>query len=87
MYAVHCHAHYPLLHVCTYSVVCVCEVGSVYVQTAECMCVCYVSVCSCVCVCVCVRLKVYTHIHSVLSYSPNLAHCSFHHIMSCLTGV
>ena len=65
--------------------VCVCVVGSVYVQTAECMCVCYVSVCSGVCVCE--RLEVYTHIHSVLSYSPTLAHCSFHHIMSCLTGV
>ena len=27
VYAVHCHAHFPLLHVCTYSVVCMCMCG------------------------------------------------------------
>ena len=25
VYAVHCHAHFPSLHVCTYIVVCICE--------------------------------------------------------------
>ena len=28
VYAVHCHAHFPLLHVCTYIVVCMCELLS-----------------------------------------------------------
>ena len=54
VYAVHCHAHFPLLHVCIYMYSCV------YVQSVEYMRMLYY-VCLCSGACVCVSRSVYVY--------------------------
>ena len=71
VYAVHCYAHFLLLHVCTYSVY-----SCVYMQSVECMRVIIIMTGMFVfrCVCLCVSRSLYIYSAVLLSPLP-IVHC------------
>ena len=78
VYAAHCHAHFPLLHV-SYIVVCTCELLSTYVYICKHM---------FRCVCLCVSRSVYVYTYSAVQFFRiESIHCSCTCVCVCVRCV